>query len=128
MADYFDPWKPSPSQSLVVFTGATDRMGAPVYSSSSDAATSDLLDERAAFAHKKRKMKRQRQRRTAGGVLGGVIVGALTLGPVGAIAGGVVGGVATKKICKVRERRVERAHYDTVQSNGNLLAYSGTVA
>jgi hypothetical protein len=36
--------------------------------------------------------------------------------------------VATKKICKLRERRVERAHYDSVQSNGSLLAHSGTVA
>lgn len=81
------------------------------------------------FTNTKATMKRQRRRRTAGGIIGGAIVGGVTLGPFGAIAGGVVGGMATKNICKAGERRAERAHYDTMyEPPGNILAYKGFVA
>lgn len=90
--------------------------------------STDNTQEQFCFSNKKARMKRQRHRRTAGAALGGAIVGGLALGPLGAVAGGIVGGVVTKKICKGREKRVERKHYDTFKQVGNLPAYNGTVA
>jgi hypothetical protein len=56
----------------------------------------------------KQTMKKQRKRKTAAGAVGGMLVGGLTLGPVGVFVGGAVGAVATNKLCKIRERRAQR--------------------
>eukprot|EP00521_Asterionellopsis_glacialis_P015066 CAMPEP_0195290828 /NCGR_PEP_ID=MMETSP0707-20130614/6541_1 /TAXON_ID=33640 /ORGANISM="Asterionellopsis glacialis, Strain CCMP134" /LENGTH=324 /DNA_ID=CAMNT_0040351009 /DNA_START=157 /DNA_END=1131 /DNA_ORIENTATION=+ len=54
--------------------------------------------------------KKQRKRRTTGAAVGGVVVGGLTLGPVGMVLGGVGAAAATRKICKSKEKAQERAY------------------
>ena len=61
----------------------------------------------------KKKMKKRRVRRMAGGAVGGAVVGGLVLGPVGAVIGGVGAAYATKKICKLAERRAQRRFEQT---------------
>jgi len=55
-------------------------------------------------------MKRQRKQKTAAGALGGMVVGSLTLGPVGVLVGAAAGAVASNKFCKVRERQAQRRY------------------
>mmetsp|Transcript_19600 Transcript_19600/g.27733 ORF Transcript_19600/g.27733 Transcript_19600/m.27733 type:complete len:325 (+) Transcript_19600:291-1265(+) len=58
--------------------------------------------------HVKNKIKRQR--RTTGAAVGGVVVGGLALGPVGMVLGGMGAAAATRKICKTKEKKQERAY------------------
>jgi hypothetical protein len=88
------------------------------HSSSSDAPSTEVEEpvapspvgtlESYAIHPDRRKMKTQRTRRTAGGALGGCIVGGLVLGPLGIIVGAPVGAYTTNKICKKAERRAQR--------------------
>jgi hypothetical protein len=75
----------------------------------------------------RRKMKKQRARRTAGGALGGCIVGGLVLGPLGIIVGAPVGAYTTNKICKKAERRAQRKfeHKNFEKIASTSLVHSG---
>jgi hypothetical protein len=56
-------------------------------------------------ADKKARRRRRRKVRMACGSIGGVVVGGLILGPLGAIAGGVGAGAATRAVSKRREKK-----------------------
>jgi hypothetical protein len=75
----------------------------------------------------RRKMKTRRTRRTAGGALGGCIVGGLVLGPIGIVVGAPVGAYATNKICKKGERRAQRKfeHENFQKIASTSLVHSG---
>ena len=64
-----------------------------------------LQDE--AMATKQRRRRRRRTRTTVAAV-SGVVLGGITLGPLGAIAGGVGAAAATRGACKLGERRKDR--------------------
>jgi hypothetical protein len=76
-------------------------------SSSSVASSSDMAHAMPGEADTDRKERRRRRRkvRMACGSVGGVVVGGLILGPLGAIAGGVGAGAATRAMSKRRERK-----------------------
>ena len=75
----------------------------------------------------RRKMKKRRTRRTAGGALGGCIVGGLVLGPLGIIVGAPVGAYTTNKICKKAERRAQRKfeHKNFEKIGSTSMVHSG---
>lgn len=78
----------------------------------------------------KQVMKKQRKQKTAAGAVSGMVVGGLTLGPVGVFVGAAAGAVATNKICKARERRAQRKYeqsnfqHDAAQSNIHLATFA----
>jgi hypothetical protein len=78
----------------------------------------------------KQVMKKQRKQKTAAGAVSGMVVGGLTLGPVGVFVGAAAGAVATNKICKARERRAQRKYeqsnfqHGTAQSNIHLATFA----
>jgi hypothetical protein len=67
-------------------------------------------------ADKKARRRRRRKVRMACGSIGGVMVGGLILGPLGAIAGGVGAGAATRAVSKRREKRKDQRVADQYTS------------
>jgi hypothetical protein len=56
----------------------------------------------------KKRRKRRRAARTTVAAVSGVVVGGITLGPIGAIAGGIGAAAAARGACKLGERRKDR--------------------
>ena len=73
-------------------------------------------------------MKKQRKHKTSVAALGGMVVGGLTLGPLGIFVG-AASAVATNKVCKARERKAQRQYeqnsvqHGAAQSNIHLASF-----
>jgi hypothetical protein len=77
----------------------------PTSSGSSYPSDSDMAEAMPGESDADRKARRRRKVRMACGSIGGVVVGGLILGPLGAIAGGVGAGAATRAVSKRREKK-----------------------
>lgn len=75
-------------------------------------------------------MKKQRKHKTTVAAVGGMVVGGLTLGPLGIFVGAAASAVATNKVCKARERRAQRQYeqnsfqHGAAQSNVHFASFA----
>lgn len=58
----------------------------------------------------RRKMKKNRKHKAVAGAVGGMVIGGLSLGPVGVFVGAALGGVTTRHVAKKVEKRAQRKH------------------
>jgi uncharacterized membrane protein YebE (DUF533 family) len=60
------------------------------------------------YERKRNDRKKKRERKTAAGAVGGVVVGRLALGPIGVVAGAALGGYTVRQVAKKAAKRSQR--------------------
>uniref|UniRef100_A0A7S2WK18 Glycine zipper domain-containing protein n=1 Tax=Eucampia antarctica TaxID=49252 RepID=A0A7S2WK18_9STRA len=81
--------------------------------------------------HPKRKdLKKRRKIHTATGTIGGVILGGVTLGPLGMVVGGVAGAATVHKVGKIREKKAQRKYekFEVQKQASQGMIHDGTFA
>jgi hypothetical protein len=78
--------------------------------------------------HQKMRRRKRRRVRMACGTFGGVVAGAVVLGPIGMVLGGFGGAATTRAVSKMRERRKDQRVADQSAASIPIPVQSGEAA